>query len=247
MGMAPGNIDRESETRNSNANYNRDKPRKPFLRMPTQMQNKIENAGSGAAAGPEDDFSLDLLDEAQMARLKRAFCIFDKDDSGKISHQEMMGVRPRGRPFRPLPRMPAHLPPAPRSLCQVLRLLGTNPTNGELEDIIRGIDLNQDGFIDFLEFARVWWVREQQNIEADFDIELELAFKVHHNLLQRPPSHPHRPPPLVAPRFALRAAPRGRSLRTLAAAPPLAAAGAGPYVQGVLYRGSLLCEGAGYG
>jgi Ca2+-binding EF-hand superfamily protein len=149
--MAPGNIDRESETRNSNANYNRDKPRKPFLRMPTQMQNKIENAGSGAAAGPEDDFSLDLLDEAQMARLKRAFCIFDKDDSGKISHQEMMGV---------------------------LRLLGTNPTNGELEDIIRGIDLNQDGFIDFLEFARVWWVREQQNIEADFDIELELAFKV---------------------------------------------------------------------
>ena len=151
MGMAPGNIDRESETRNSNANYNRDKPRKPFLRMPTQMQNKIENAGSGAAAGPEDDFSLDLLDEAQMARLKRAFCIFDKDDSGKISHQEMMGV---------------------------LRLLGTNPTNGELEDIIRGIDLNQDGFIDFLEFARVWWVREQQNIEADFDIELELAFKV---------------------------------------------------------------------
>ena len=103
LAMAPGNIDRESETRNSNANYNRDKPRKPFLRMPTQMQNKIENAGSGAAAGPEDDFSLDLLDEAQMARLKRAFCIFDKDDSGKISHQEMMGVRPRGRPPAPSP------------------------------------------------------------------------------------------------------------------------------------------------
>jgi len=145
--MAPGNMDREAESRNANANYNRDKVKKPFLRMPTQMQNKIDDSGGGA----DDDFSLDLLDEAQMARLKRAFCIFDKDDSGKISHQEMMGV---------------------------LRLLGTNPTNGELEDIIRGIDLNQDGFIDFLEFARVWWVREQQNIEADFDIELELAFKV---------------------------------------------------------------------
>ena len=148
--MAPGNMDREAESRNANANYNRDKVKKPFLRMPTQMQNKIDDSGGGA----DDDFSLDLLDEAQMARLKRAFCIFDKDDSGKISHQEMMGVRPRGRPFSPLPRMPAHLPPAPRS--QVLRLLGTNPTNGELEDIIRGIDLNQDGFIDFLEFARVW-------------------------------------------------------------------------------------------
>jgi len=147
LAMAPGNIDPADTTRNANANYNRDKPRRPFLRMSTQMQNKIDNGG----AAPEDDFSLDLLDEAQMARLKRAFCIFDKDDSGKISHEEMMGV---------------------------LRLLGTNPTNGELEEIIRGIDLNQDGFIDFLEFARVWWVREQQNIEADFDIELELAFKV---------------------------------------------------------------------
>ena len=100
-GMAPGNIDRESETRNSNANYNRDKPRKPFLRMSTNMQNKIENVASGTE--PNDDFSLDLLDEAQMARLKRAFCIFDKDDSGKISHQEMMGVRPRGRPPAPSP------------------------------------------------------------------------------------------------------------------------------------------------
>lgn len=144
--MAPGNIDPKDTTRNVNANYNRDKPKKPFLRMPTSM-NKIENP----TTNPADEFSLDLLDDAQKARLRRAFSIFDKDDSGKISHSEMMGV---------------------------LRLLGTNPTNGELEDIIRGIDLNQDGFIDFDEFARVWWVREQQNIEADFEIELELAFKV---------------------------------------------------------------------
>ena len=99
LAMAPGNIDPADTTRNSNANYNRDKPRKPFLRMSTQMQNKIDNGG----AAPEDDFSLDLLDEAQMARLKRAFCIFDKDDSGKISHEEMMGVRPRGRPPTPPP------------------------------------------------------------------------------------------------------------------------------------------------
>ena len=99
LAMAPGNIDPADTTRNANANYNRDKPRRPFLRMSTQMQNKIDNGG----AAPEDDFSLDLLDEAQMARLKRAFCIFDKDDSGKISHEEMMGVRPRGRPPPPPP------------------------------------------------------------------------------------------------------------------------------------------------
>lgn len=144
--MAPGNIDPKDTTRNVNANYNRDKPKKPFLRMSTSMQNKIDNPTE-----PAEEFSLDLLDDAQKARLQRAFSIFDKDDSGKISHTEMMGV---------------------------LRLLGNNPTNGELEDIIRAIDLNKDGFIDFDEFARVWWVREQQQLEADFETELELAFKV---------------------------------------------------------------------
>ena len=144
--MAPGNIDPKDTTRNANANYNRDKPKKPFLRMSTSMQNKIDNPTE-----PAEEFSLDLLDDAQKARLQRAFSIFDKDDSGKISHTEMMGV---------------------------LRLLGNNPTNGELEDIIRAIDLNKDGFIDFDEFARVWWVREQQQLEADFETELELAFKV---------------------------------------------------------------------
>ena len=168
--MAPGNIDPKDTTRNVNANYNRDKPKKPFLRMSTSMQNKIDNP----SAEPGEEFSMDLLDDAQKARLQRAFSIFDKDDSGKISHTEMMGVRP---PFRPLHRMTAQLhwaaPP-----WQVLRLLGNNPTNGELEDIIRAIDLNKDGFIDFDEFARVWWVREQQQLEADFETELELAFKV---------------------------------------------------------------------
>jgi hypothetical protein len=103
--------------------------------------------------------------------------------------------------------MTAYLPPAPAAPLQVLRLLGTNPTNGELEEIIRGIDLNQDGFIDFLEFARVWWVREQQNIEADFDIELELAFKVHHDLLNAPRAVSVDTTYRLAPRFTLRLPP----------------------------------------
>ena len=166
--MAPGAVSSEDTTRNANANYNRTKPKKSLLRMPTQMQNKLDH-------GAEDDFSLSLLNESQMTRLKRAFSIFDKDDSGKISSAEMMGVRPLDvLPPRSLPSAdPTALPSS-----QVLRLLGTNPTNGELEDIIASIDINKDGFIDFLEFARVWWGREQQNIQADFDIELELAFKV---------------------------------------------------------------------
>ena len=168
--MAPGNIDPKDTTRNVNANYNRDKPKKPFLRMSTSMQNKIDNP----SAEQGEEFSMDLLDNSQKARRQRAFSIFDKDDSGKISHTEMMGVRP---PFRPLHRMTCAVHRAAPP-CQVLRLLGNNPTNGELEDIIRAIDLNKDGFIDFDEFARVWWVREQQQLEADFETELELAFKV---------------------------------------------------------------------
>ena len=107
--MAPGNIDPKDTTRNVNANYNRDKPKKPFLRMSTSMQNKIDNP----SAEPGEEFSMDLLDDAQKARLQRAFGIFDKDDSGKISHTEMMGVRP---PFRPLHRMTCASAPGAASL-----------------------------------------------------------------------------------------------------------------------------------
>lgn len=44
--------------------------------------------------------------------------------------------------------------------------------------MLDAIDTNRDGCVDFMEFARVWWKREQENIEADFDAEMELAFKV---------------------------------------------------------------------
>ena len=44
--------------------------------------------------------------------------------------------------------------------------------------MLEAIDTNHDGCVDFMEFARVWWKREQENIEADFDAEMELAFKV---------------------------------------------------------------------
>ena len=107
--MAPGNIDPKDTTRNVNANYNRDKPKKPFLRMSTSMQNKSDNPSAEQA----EEFSMDLLDNSQKARLQRAFSIFDKDDSGKISHTEMMGVRP---PFRPLHRMTCAATPGGTSL-----------------------------------------------------------------------------------------------------------------------------------
>ena len=59
------------------------------MRMPTSMLSKEKEK----AEDEEPDFSLDLLDESQMIRLKRAFSIFDKDDSGSISSDEMLQVR----------------------------------------------------------------------------------------------------------------------------------------------------------
>jgi len=161
------------------------KNRRSMLRMPTNMANK-----QNGVVPEEDLFSLDDLDESQMVRLKRAFGIFDKDGSGQISSYEMLEVLrcPPGPPRAGLlPRPPTRLACPAQSMCpidvppcpvQVLRLLGSNPSKGEFADMLKSIDTNQDGVVDFMEFARVWWKREQQNLEADFDLELELAFKV---------------------------------------------------------------------
>ena len=59
------------------------------MRMPTSMLSKDKKESEDE----EPDFSLDLLDESQMIGLKRAFSIFDKDDSGSISSDEMLQVR----------------------------------------------------------------------------------------------------------------------------------------------------------
>jgi hypothetical protein len=45
-----------------------------------------------------------------------------------------------------------HQPPP---LYQVLRLLGNNPTLGEFDTVLKSIDRNNDGVVDFREFAHV--------------------------------------------------------------------------------------------
>jgi len=82
---------------------------------------------------------------------RTAFNRFDADNSGFISAPEML---------------------------QVLRLLGKNPSLAEFEGILKAIDRNNDGVVDFREFAQVWWKREQEYIEEDFQEELQLAFKI---------------------------------------------------------------------
>ena len=44
--------------------------------------------------------------------------------------------------------------------------------------MVKGIDANDDGVIDFLEFAHAWWRRECSNVEAEFDAEIEMAFSL---------------------------------------------------------------------
>ena len=44
--------------------------------------------------------------------------------------------------------------------------------------MVESIDLNNDGKVDFEEFAQVWWAREKASAEVDWDTELEFAFQM---------------------------------------------------------------------
>jgi len=119
-----------------------------FLQKPSFLRTATSSAG-----GTSDDnkFTVDMLSPDQQLRLRRAFNRFDADQSGFISAHEML---------------------------QVLRLLGSNPSQAEFTNILKAIDRNNDGVVDFREFAQVWWKREQEHIEEDFQEELQLAFKI---------------------------------------------------------------------
>jgi len=97
------------------------------------------------------EFSLDKLNSEQRARLDRAFHMFDKDGSGSISGVE---------------------------LCEVLQVLGHNPTKFEAAQMLTAIDTDHNGSVDYHEFALLWWRREQQNLEADFEEQLRTAFDI---------------------------------------------------------------------
>ncbi|XP_038985403.1 calmodulin-like [Phoenix dactylifera] len=88
------------------------------------------------------------LTEEQIPEFKEAFSLFDKDGDGCITTKE---------------------------LGTVMRSLGQNPTEAELQDMINEVDADQNGTIDFPEFLNLM-ARKMK--DTDSEEELKEAFKV---------------------------------------------------------------------
>ncbi|CAK9195211.1 unnamed protein product [Sphagnum troendelagicum] len=88
------------------------------------------------------------LTEEQIGEFKEAFSLFDKDGDGSITTKE---------------------------LGTVMRSLGQNPTEAELQDMINEVDSDGNGTIDFPEFLNLM-ARKMK--DTDSEEELKEAFKV---------------------------------------------------------------------
>merc|ERR1712150_352675 len=90
----------------------------------------------------------DQLTEEQIAEFKEAFSLFDKDGDGTITTKE---------------------------LGTVMRSLGQNPTEAELQDMINEVDADGNGTIDFPE---VLTMMTRKMKDTDSEEEIRDAFRV---------------------------------------------------------------------
>ncbi|NXP50292.1 CALMS protein, partial [Heliornis fulica] len=88
------------------------------------------------------------LSEEKIAEFKEAFSLFDRDGDGSISTKE---------------------------LGTVMRSLGQNPTEAELQDMVGEVDADGSGAVDFPEFLSLM-ARKMR--EADGEEEIREAFRV---------------------------------------------------------------------
>lgn len=87
-----------------------------------------------------------VMNEAEIESLWKAFSVFDADSSGAISIEELE---------------------------MVMKSLGQNPNSTELRDLIKEVDLDNSGSIDFEEFQALMIAREGDRLSR-----LKLAFSV---------------------------------------------------------------------
>ncbi|KAH3848093.1 calmodulin-A-like [Dreissena polymorpha] len=90
----------------------------------------------------------DTLTEDQITEFREAFSLFDKDEDGTITTQE---------------------------LGTVMRSLGQNPTDNELKDMINEVDIDGNGTIDFAEFLTMMANKMK---DSDQEEEMREAFRV---------------------------------------------------------------------
>ncbi|EDW34518.1 GL21536 [Drosophila persimilis] len=88
------------------------------------------------------------LTEEQIAEFKEAFALFDKDGTGSITTREL-GI--------------------------LMRSLGQNPTEAELQDLVNEVDIDGNGEIDFNEFCQMM---NKQKRESDTEEEMREAFQI---------------------------------------------------------------------
>ncbi|CAD5187145.1 calmodulin-like protein 11 [Musa acuminata AAA Group] len=91
---------------------------------------------------------MDLLTEEQISEFQEAFCLFDKDGDGCITLEE---------------------------LGTVIKSLGQNPSEEELHEMIREVDSDGNGTIEFGEFLNLM---SRKVKETNVEEELKEAFKV---------------------------------------------------------------------
>ena len=92
------------------------------------------------------------LSPEQEDQIKQAWQLFDEDQSGSIEHHELK---------------------------MVMQKLGLNPTQDELDDIIRDIDKDMDGQIDYNEFLRLMSTKLKDAQTQDELFEAFLVFDQH--------------------------------------------------------------------
>ncbi|KAG8379521.1 hypothetical protein BUALT_Bualt07G0097700 [Buddleja alternifolia] len=101
------------------------------------------------------------LTEEQIAEFKEAFSLFDKDGDGIYIYIYVYVY--------------INCCITTKELGTVMRSLGQNPTEAELQDMINEVDADQNGTIDFPEFLNLM-ARKMK--DTDSEEELKEAFKV---------------------------------------------------------------------